>query len=308
MMKTAKEVYKRALELNADLYHFHDPELIPWGLMLRLRGKKVVYDVHEESGATMLEKPYFPVPIRRTIAGLLNALEAFGAKCFNGIVASRPALMDHFPKSKTVLANNFPILGELSKDEVPAFRDRPRQACYVGGHSEDRGYREMIYGLAEIPDDFEFELLIAGPIYPDSMVDEMKSHPGFKRMKLLGMISRKEVADLLNSSRFGAVFFKPIANHVNSLPTKLFEYASAGLPTLGTDMKLWQSVIQDGGLGFVVDVTDPKAVAERYMWMTDHPDECQKIGEHAKHAVETEFNWDVESKRILELYDRILQN
>ena len=308
MFKTAKQVYKRALELNADLYHFHDPELIPWGLLLRMRGKKVIYDVHEEAANTVLDKDWLPKPLRKFMAGMVNLFEAIGSKTFNGIVTSRPALMEHFPPNKTVLANNFPILGELSRAEVPPFKDRPRRACYVGGHTADRGFREMVWGLGEIPDDFDFELWIAGPVDPPSMVEEMKTHPGFKRMKLLGMLSRPDVADLLNSSRFGAVFFKPIANHVNSLPTKLFEYASAGLPTLGTDMKLWQGVIQEGGLGFVVDINDPKAVAERFMWMADHPDECEKIGAHAKHAVETEFNWDIESKNMLGLYEKILNS
>lgn len=306
MLKTARLVCRAALQQNADLYHFHDPELIPWGLWMRLRGKRVVYDAHEEAANDVRDKTWLAPGVRSFAANFVNWLEAVGAKFFNGIIASRPSLMEHFPKSKTALVNNFPILGELGRDDVSPFRQRPRRACYVGGLNVERGFREMVEGLGAIPDDYEFELWIAGEVSPPELVEEMKAKPGFKRLKLLGMQNREQVAQLLNDSRFGIVFFKPIANHINSLPTKLFEYASASLPTVGTNMPHWQNVIQDGGLGFVLDIENPKEVGERFMYLTDHPDECEKVGKHAKIAVETEFNWDVESKRMIDLYRRIL--
>src|SRR5580704_6176866 len=39
MTLTAWRVYQKALRQAADVYHFHDPELVPLGLLLRLRGK-----------------------------------------------------------------------------------------------------------------------------------------------------------------------------------------------------------------------------------------------------------------------------
>src|SRR5438874_7465423 len=47
-----------ALRLNADVYHFHDPELLTIGMLLRLVGKCVIYDVHEDLPRTVSYKTY----------------------------------------------------------------------------------------------------------------------------------------------------------------------------------------------------------------------------------------------------------
>ncbi|MDP4160853.1 MAG: glycosyltransferase, partial [Bacillota bacterium] len=50
-----KDIYRAALQEKADIYHFHDPDLIPVALRLsRKHHKPVVYDVHEYYGDSLL--------------------------------------------------------------------------------------------------------------------------------------------------------------------------------------------------------------------------------------------------------------
>ena len=46
MFKTTKNILQKAIELNSDIYHLHDPELIPVGLKLKKLGKKVIFSTN----------------------------------------------------------------------------------------------------------------------------------------------------------------------------------------------------------------------------------------------------------------------
>ena len=60
IMQGTWSMYREAVRQDADLYHFHDPELLLVGLLLRMRGKMVVYDAHEDVAADMAAKHYVP--------------------------------------------------------------------------------------------------------------------------------------------------------------------------------------------------------------------------------------------------------
>src|SRR5215469_2066667 len=60
MTRTVWNIYREAIRQNADLYHFHDPELIPVGLLLRCARKSVIYDLHEDCPRDILAKDYLP--------------------------------------------------------------------------------------------------------------------------------------------------------------------------------------------------------------------------------------------------------
>src|SRR5206468_7819825 len=69
-------VTRAGVRENADVYHFHDVELILTGCLLKLRGKKVIYDVHENYSADIFkEKPYLPIWIRHVLASSVASAE-----------------------------------------------------------------------------------------------------------------------------------------------------------------------------------------------------------------------------------------
>jgi len=68
IFKITEKVAKRALELNCDVYRFHDPELIFAGLKLKKLEKKVIFDMHENVPVDIEEKEYIHPALRNMLS------------------------------------------------------------------------------------------------------------------------------------------------------------------------------------------------------------------------------------------------
>jgi len=65
--------YQLALEQKADVYHFHDPEFLPWAKRIKKKtGKKIIYDIHEDYVTFIKQKRYIPLGIRSVFSYFFN--------------------------------------------------------------------------------------------------------------------------------------------------------------------------------------------------------------------------------------------
>lgn len=98
-----------ARKKQADIYHFHDPELLLISPVLRwLTGKPVIYDIHEVYADFVRVKEYFPATLREPIARLVGWLEPRLARWQNGLIFADDqiaACFAHINRPKTTLFN-----------------------------------------------------------------------------------------------------------------------------------------------------------------------------------------------------------
>jgi len=206
---TAWRVLRAALREQAQLYHFHDPELIPVGLVLKLLGKRVVYDVHEDVPQAMMVKHYLPVPARRIVGRVTGWLETGAARCFDAVVAATPWIARRFPTHKTVVVQNFPDVAEFSNGGRRVDPAAKNMIVYVGYMGEARGIREMVRAMSLLPDSCDVELVLAGAFAPPQLEQEVAKLPGYERTRFIGWQPLEAVADLLSRARVGLVTIHP---------------------------------------------------------------------------------------------------
>ncbi|GAB6183586.1 glycosyltransferase family 4 protein [Thermodesulfovibrio hydrogeniphilus] len=295
-----------ALRQRADIYHFHDPELIPVGLLLRLLGKRVIYDVHENVPKQILHKEWIPSPLRWLVAKVAQFVEAVAGKILNAVVAATPQIAKHFPAAKTVVVQNFPILDELLPPNPMPYTSRPLKVAYVGGITAIRGVREMVQAMALLPNSLSAKLVLVGTFSPLTLEEVVRRLPGWERVEFLGWQDRSGVAKVLGDVRVGLVVFGPVPNNVEGWPAKLFEYMSTGLPVIASNFPLWKEIVEGNQCGITVDPLDPKAIAQAIEYLLTNPEEAQKMGENGRRAVKEKYNWDLEAAKLLSLYKELL--
>jgi glycosyltransferase involved in cell wall biosynthesis len=139
------DILRAALRLNGTLFIIHDPELIGIALILRLLGRNVIYDAHENLPAQVRQKDWIARPFRWALAPSAAGVEWFAARTLSGIIAAVPAIQRRFPSRKTVLVRNFPTRSALATlAEGPPLAERKNVVIYTGGLSRVRGICELV--------------------------------------------------------------------------------------------------------------------------------------------------------------------
>lgn len=81
-----------------------------------------------------------------------------------------------------------------------------------------------------------------------------------------------------------------------------------GLPVICTDFTLWKEFVDHWHCGICVEPENPDAIAAAIQYLLEHPDEAKRMGKNGRNAVKTNFNWGVEEKKLLLLYQEVLKN
>jgi glycosyltransferase involved in cell wall biosynthesis len=305
MTRTVWQVYQAARLENAQVYHFHDPELIPIGLLLKLKGKRVIYDVHEDLPCQILGKYWIPRWLKRLTAKVAETVEGIGTKTFDGIIAATPAIAKHFPPQKTVVVQNFPVAGGLFPVEFCSYAERPPVVTYIGGITAVRGIKEMVQAMSLLPRALGAKLTIAGSFSPPELEGEVRCLSGWECVEFVGWQQRDGVARLLAQARAGLVLFHPLPNHVEAQPNKLFEYMAAGIPVVASDFPLWRGIVKESGCGVLADPLDPGAIAEAIRWLLEHPKDAEAMGKRGQEAIHAKYGWQEEAQKLTAFYRKI---
>jgi glycosyltransferase involved in cell wall biosynthesis len=312
MTRSAWRVYIEALRQDADVYHFHDPELIPAGLLLRALGKKVVYDIHEDLPKRILSKPYLPPWSRRLISRAVDRFEGTASSCFSALVPVTPFIAGRFQSRnrRTIVVLNYPRQKELmDRAAASPWETRRPSLGYVGGVTVNRGICEMVTAMALLPKSLSAVLEIAGNDVPDhDRPEEVNRLPGWRYVHRHGILDRAGIAHLLSQVRAGLVVIHPTTAFLESVPLKLFEYMAAGLPVIASDFPAWHQMLDRVGCAIFVDPLDPQAIAAAMEYLLTHPTEAQEMGRRGQAAVREEFNWEIEEKKLFDLYRELLDS
>lgn len=299
---TSNLVYKKALLLDADIYHFHDPELLRIGKKLIRKGKKAIYDVHEDVPQQILDKYWIKPFLRRTVSNIFKGYEEKAARKLTGIITATPFIRQRFEKlnANTVDIKNYPILEEFNSIDID-WQNRKNEIVYIGAINHVRGIMETLKSIESV--DTKYHL--AGSYFPQSYKNELMQLKAWEKTIDYGFVDRQKISEILNIAKIGILTLHPQQNIINSLPIKLFEYMSAGIPVIASNFPLWEEIVVKNNCGLCVDPMKPEELTNAINYLLQNDDIAKKMGENGKKAVMELYNWKQEEKSLIEFYKKL---
>ena len=250
MLKLTWRALILAVRERADVYHFHDPELLPVGILLKMLTKaRVIYDVHEDYPESILTKRWIPEPLRRLIAKTFDKFEKLASRFIDGLVVATDGIAEKFRELNPVIVRNYPVLEMFPQSDAGYCSGKEKILVYIGLISKLRGAVEMVKAVEILSSKLEVKLRLIGKFDTEKLKQELENMPGFAKVEFLGWHTPDKVYNFLKDACVGLVCLHPEPRYVEALPVKLFEYMASGLPIVASNLLLWKEIVEENGCG-----------------------------------------------------------
>jgi len=296
----------------ARIYHLHNPEMIPAGLLLKLLFRKtVVYDTQEDFAAMMLTKAYLPLPLRGLMGKAVHIAERLAANLFDGFVTADSGTMRslaHSGKSKKLVFYNLPNLEFFAN-----IKPMPKRfdLVYRGGLSERAGTfvllealqilrrrgilaRALLFGYA---DDQHVRASIMRRIGRMNLASQVFMH---------GRVPHAQMAETLSQARISISPLMAIPKFMHNIPVKVFESWACGLPVISSDLPPIRPFFRDGEFGLLFPPGDPQALANAIEDLLKNPSRAEQMGRAGRQAVFERCNNKREIHKLISFYSKVL--
>ena len=293
-----------ARSLDADLWHFHDPELLPVAFMLARSGQRVIWDAHEDYVAQIAQgddKSWVPGPARHAVrAGtkqLLAAVDNYAA----AVIAATPTIAPHYSNRRTVVVGNEARLEDFMGG-TPDFASR--RVLFTGHVGHSHLFPEVVEAIRGLRD---VKLAVAGSEPSPEIWNESRNVLG-DRIEYLGWLNPEGLAHAMSGSSLGLALYAPIPTYLTSdgSPTKVFEFGAAGLPVLGSPIPSVTRILGEWRCGFVtagftsqdIRIAIHAALADRAAW--------EEASDQGRDRAMRDGGWAQSEAELLRVYRQIL--
>lgn len=309
ILRTTLDVYRLAKAQDADVYHFHDPELIPLAWLLKRKGKKVIYDIHENVTESMKDKSW--LPLKWLFIWLYLRFDALAASAFSLVLAEQSYInvyQRRYPAQKLTLTRNYapakllePYIQmnrEVNGNEVRIFYMGTVEPLYCCMEMLESVYLLNKQGV-------NASLTLIGWTHPNVLA-QIEALPYINSIRgKVTFAGSKDIRDgyaLSRSFHIGYSFVSDNLNVSQSLPRKMYEYMHIGLPVISSGHKLYKDLVETYALGLCVNNNTGVEIAQAVKAMLGNKGYLNQLAKNNIEAAQQHFNWETEYDELVKLY------
>ena len=312
LRKRNKMSLEAALQVDADIYHLHEPELLPVGMKLKRKGKIVIFDSHEYYG-WQLHDNIHKIKIIKTPAFLMKVIGNLYMRYEKRVCMKLDAVVqvctmngiDYFKDRcrKTLFIRNLPNLSDYTRKTVIDYGKAPAVAM-IGGITKERGITQLVKATHLAGG----RLLLAGAFSPKSYEKELNEMPEYTCVDYKGFLDKNGMVALLEEANIGASTLLNVGQYdkIDTLPTKVYDYMSMELPVIISNTTFAKKMNEQYHFGICVNPDDPEEISTTITWLKEHPEQALEFGKNGRKEIEKEFNWEKESEKLVAFYNQLL--
>ncbi len=293
---------KAVRQPSQSIYHIHDSNILHIGILLKLMGRTVIYDAHEDTPLQISYQHWIPKLLRKPYAWFYYVVEKLCGWMFDSIIVAEPVISKYFPASKTHLIRNFPYVDYFRAHPAIDYERRNRRLTCLGTLTKARGLYEMLEGAKQASKSVEFEFMLGGKFSPPQLEDHVRSTYTIKFMEWL---TYPQVVDVLFDSQVGIIIPNPNERYKTNYPVKLFEFMAAGLPVIASREGESTQFITECDGGLLIDPLNIDEVSNAIVWLFQHPEDAKAMGKRGQELIFSTYNWEKESEVLLRVYEKL---
>ncbi len=307
MLFHTRRAFREACKVDADIYHFHDPELLPYALKMKRRGKKVIFDSHENVLDIFADKRYIWKPIRSILEPAYRYYMGECLKKMDLVITVDAMIKEKIQKynQDVVLVSNYPEI-KMDRGDIqnPLGQEHGAYICFAGGITPQ--WNHEIVMKAAYRAGVKYVMCGKGS---EEYIKLLKQCREWENVVYCGMVSHEEVICLLEDAIAGVAVLD-YSNNTNWKRgtlgnTKLFEIMVSGIPVICTAFSSWEKIISDYDCGICLEPKDEDALTEAICYMIENRGEAKEMGVRGCTAVKSHYNWNVEERKLLDAYRKL---
>jgi glycosyltransferase involved in cell wall biosynthesis len=291
------------LSVRAQIWHLHDPELLPIAAILILLRRKVIWDAHEDYYLQFKlysqYRTYLPKIFRKFLSFLTLSILNFVDNNAAGVVTATKTIKNSYKNINCVVIGNEARVEEFEKAN-PSFSSN--KVLFLGSTTEAHCFQQTVDAILDLEN---LQLIVAGTAVDSQSISDSKKLLG-NRITFFGWANRSELLDLVSESVMGIVTYQDLPTYNEAEPTKLFEFLMSGLPIVATPVKPSKHYLELSGGGVISKGFMAKDLREAIQKLLVSEKAWSKMSKDGKVWAKENASWDKSEAQLFSFYSKLV--
>ena len=310
-------LYKKLMEVDADVYHTIYIDQLLICLLLKRKGKKVIFEMQEDHPYSLLWKSKAPKWLLKIIVWLLAKWMGFVFRRLDAITALAYDYVDYIKSwgvssEKVHLWGNLPEIRYDYTLSLDDYMHRDDRMIYFGIIYSYSKQEVILQALKELPN---VKYMVAGVFMGnerDTYGSMIMNMPEWKNVEFMGRFQHEELAGFIEKSTISnvvrdfSVYSKEKSGSFGII--KVFESMEAALPIICSDMPIYRDIMKEYKCGILVDPLNKDQIRDAIEYLVTHKEEAWKMGQEGRRAVIEKYSWNALSVKYLEIVNKLVES